>query len=117
MNEVIYSYFKQNYGNVNSGNHSNLVSSYKNKSIRELKKELKGLKAKKEDAIEIKFVANLCTRFTDFFACLSPRQLFLSPTWIPSFFLPKIPFDLSPPTYQQATNVIRKMRSSVSPCP
>ena len=35
------------------------MSSYKNKSIRELKKELKGWKAKKADTIEIKFVANL----------------------------------------------------------
>ena len=40
MNDVIYSYFKQNYGTVNSANHSNLMSSYKNISIRELKKEL-----------------------------------------------------------------------------
>ena len=59
MNDVIYSYFKQNYGTVNSTNHSNLVSSYKSNSIRELKKELKELKVKKVDTVEIKFVANL----------------------------------------------------------
>ena len=59
MSDVIYSYFKQNYGTVNSANHGDVKSSYRNKSIRELKKELKGLKAKKADTIEIQFVVNL----------------------------------------------------------
>ena len=59
MNDVIYSYFRQNYGTVKSANHSNLMISYKDKSIRKLKKEVKNLKAMKADTIEIKFVANL----------------------------------------------------------
>ena len=58
-NEVMYSYFMQNYGTVNNANHSSLMCSYKAKSIRELKKELKVLKARKADTVEIKFVANI----------------------------------------------------------
>ena len=53
MNDVIYSYFKQNYGTFKSANHNNLMSSYKNKSIRELKKELKDLKANKANATQL----------------------------------------------------------------
>ena len=59
MNEVIYSYFMQNYGTVNNAHHSSLMCSYKAKSIRELKKELKVLKARKADTVEIKFVTNI----------------------------------------------------------
>ena len=59
MNEVIYSYFMQNYGTVNNAIRSSLMCSYKAKSIRELKKELKVLKARKADTVEIKFVANI----------------------------------------------------------
>ena len=30
---------------------------------------------------------------------------------------PTVEFNLDPPTYEQATNVIRKMKTSGSPCP
>ena len=39
------------------------------------------------------------------------------PTWIPRLTNPQSPFDLSPPTYEQITAVIRKMKASGSPCP
>ncbi|CAB3992804.1 Hypothetical predicted protein, partial [Paramuricea clavata] len=38
-------------------------------------------------------------------------------TWIPKLSDPEVQFNLDPPTYQQITNVIRKMKSSGSPCP
>ena len=59
MNDVIYSYFKQSYGTVNNANHSNLMSSYKARSIQRTEKRIEGLKARKADTVEIKFVANL----------------------------------------------------------
>ena len=59
MNDVIYSYFKQNYGTVNNTNHGHLMSSYKTRSISDLKKEIKVLKSRKADTVEIRFVANL----------------------------------------------------------
>ena len=39
------------------------------------------------------------------------------PSWIPKLSDPVFQFDLDPPTYQQITNIIRKMKSSGSPCP
>ena len=148
------------------------MSSYKTKLNRDLKKELKVLKARKMDTVEFKFVANLlgkklqktdatwldngyhsntihydqfigrsfwgyvktflkqvantdlsftkitCSQFlTDLLASVSPGKFFSIPNWVPLLSVPKIPFDICPPTYQQVTTVIRKMRSSASPCP
>ena len=44
-------------------------------------------------------------------------KLFPIPNWIPKLCRPQIQFDLDPPTYQQITTVIRKMKTSESPCP
>ena len=46
-----------------------------------------------------------------------PNKIFSIPNWIPRFPNPRKSFDLSPPTYQEVTRVIRKMKSSGSPCP
>ena len=48
---------------------------------------------------------------------INPNKLFKIPSWIPQLSDPAIEFNLHPPTYQQITNIIRKMKSSGSPCP
>ena len=55
--------------------------------------------------------------FTRSLAKLHPNKLFEIPNWIPKLSKAKVQFNLDPPTYQQITNVIRKMKSSGSPCP
>ena len=50
-------------------------------------------------------------------ALVNPKKLFVIPGWIPKLSDPVFKFDLDPPTYQQITNMIRKMKSSGSPCP
>ena len=37
--------------------------------------------------------------------------------WIPALSDPEFQFDLDPPSYQQVTNIIRRMKASGSPCP
>ena len=60
---------------------------------------------------------NTCTYFfKKYSSCLNPKKLFSIPSWIPSFSSPKVPFNLDPPTYQQVTNAMRKMKSSALPC-
>ena len=48
-------------------------------------------------------------------AKVNPYKLFKIPNWIPMLPEPITEFDLTPPTYQQVTNIIRKMKTS--PCP
>ena len=50
-------------------------------------------------------------------SAIHPTKLFHIPNWIPKLCDPQIQFDLDPPTYQQITAVIRKMKASGSPCP
>ena len=44
-------------------------------------------------------------------------RIFTIPSWIPTFNEPELAFDEAPPTYQQITKIIRKMKTSGSPCP
>ena len=59
----------------------------------------------------------------DYFASIrnllsvNPTKVFNLPSWILTLSDPAIPFNLEPPTYQQLSNVIRKMEASGSPCP
>ncbi|CAB4016886.1 Hypothetical predicted protein, partial [Paramuricea clavata] len=55
--------------------------------------------------------------FSKSLAKINPNKLFVIPSWIPKLSDPEVQFNLDPPTYQQITNVIRKMKSSGSPCP
>ena len=48
---------------------------------------------------------------------LSPRRLFVIPSWIPRFKEPEHSFDTSVPTYAEFTSIIRKIKSKGSPCP
>jgi hypothetical protein len=59
-----------------------------------------------------------CTSyFSKTFSVINPNKTFNIPSWIPKFASPQTPFNLDPPTYQEITNVIRKMKPSGSPCP
>jgi len=55
--------------------------------------------------------------FSKVLSSINPNKLFVIPTWIPCLPTPDIPFNLDPPTYEQITKVIRKMKTSGSPCP
>ena len=72
----------------------------------------------KKDEILPSFFMNECF---DYFArtlsSVNPTKVFNLPSWIPTLSDPVIPFNLEPPTYQQISNVIRKMKASGSPCP
>ena len=57
------------------------------------------------------------TYFSKTFSVINPNKTFNIPSWIPKFASPQTPFNLDPPTYQEITNVIRKMKPSGSPCP
>ena len=46
-----------------------------------------------------------------------PIKSFSIPNWIPRLAQPSIPYDLCPPSYQQITQVIHRMKASGSPCP
>ena len=48
---------------------------------------------------------------------VNPNKIFQIPSWIPMLHDPITEFDLEPPTYRQITNIIRKMKTSGSPCP
>ena len=43
-------------------------------------------------------------------------KVFTIPSWIPKWKEPDIPFNLSPPTYQEITEIIKGMKSSGLPC-
>ena len=172
LNDAVYNYFADNYGYCETVPDQNLITKYKDYTVKELKKALQQLKSNKCDLSEIKYVSrtlrdklrsnsnnvngsssnesffnhdqylgrnfwgyvkniinNVDTILPSFNMtdCLSyfsktlvkvnPNKLFVIPSWIPKLSDPVFKFDLDPPTYQQITNIIRKMKSSGSPCP
>ena len=62
-------------------------------------------------------LAQCTSYFTKTLSAYNPHKTFSIPSWIPKFTSPQTPFELDPPTYQEITNVIRKMKPSGSPCP
>ena len=72
----------------------------------------------RKDAVLPSFNMTDClSYFSKSLAKINPNKLFVIPRWIPKLSDPEVQFNLDPPTYQQITNVIRKMKSSGSPCP
>ena len=55
--------------------------------------------------------------FKSAFKSLSPRRLFVIPSWMPRFTEHEHSFDTSIPTYAEITRIIRKIKSRGSPCP
>jgi hypothetical protein len=169
LNDVIYNYFANNFGHNETVPDKNMVTKYKEYTVKELKKALQNLKSNKGDLSEIKYVSrtlryklrnnnndgltsdsnesfnhdnyivrnfwgyiknvinkkdsilpsfNVTDCFTYFsksLAKINPNRLFTIPSWIPKLSDPEVQFNLDHPTYQQITNVIRKMKSSGSP--
>ena len=72
----------------------------------------------RKDAVLPSFNMTDClSYFSKSLAKINPNKLFVIPSWIPKLSDPEVQFNLDPLTYQQITNVIRKMKSSGSPCP
>jgi len=64
------------------------------------------------------FDISACTRyFQDFFRPINPSKCFKIPDWIPPLADASKPYDSSPPSYHQITEVIRRMKASGSPFP
>ena len=55
--------------------------------------------------------------FQKFFVSINPTKSFQKPDWIPPLGQPSISYDLTPPSYQQITKAIRRMKAAGSPCP
>ena len=55
--------------------------------------------------------------FTKYFSARSPNMCFPIPSWIPSLAALQVPFLLDPPSNQQITKIVRRMKASASPCP
>ena len=72
----------------------------------------------KGSAVLPSFSRDHCTRFfITFFAAILPYKKFTMPHWIPSFNQPSFSFDQSAPSYDKFTQVVRRIKSSGSPCP
>ena len=72
----------------------------------------------KGSAVLPSFSRDHCTRFfITFFAAILPYKKFTIPHWIPSFNLSSFSFDQSAPSYDKVTQVVRRIKSSGSPCP
>ena len=64
------------------------------------------------------FSRDHCTRFFfHSFRATTPYKTFKCPSWIQFLPDPSILFNLSPPSSEKATNVIRRMKMSCSLCP
>ena len=72
---------------------------------------------KKSDSLPTFDLAQCTAYFTKTFSAIIPSKTFTIPSWIPKFNSPTTQFNLDPPTYNEITNVIRKMKPSGSPCP
>ena len=72
----------------------------------------------KGSAVLPSFSRDRCTRFfITFFAAILPYKKFTIPHWIPSFNQPSFSFDQSAPSYDKVIQVVRRIKSSGSPCP
>jgi len=78
---------------------------------------VKNILNKKTSALPTFNMTECASYFRQILSQVNPYKLFVIPSWIPRLKPPDIPYNLDPPTYDQVTNVIRKMKSSGSPCP
>ena len=60
---------------------------------------------------------NCLKHFKSVLAKITPNKIFQIPSWIPALPDPITEFDLEPPTFQQITNIIHKMKTFGSPSP
>ena len=60
----------------------------------------------------------VCTEyFRKTLQSMNPTKRFTIPSWIPAFKTPTYQYDITPPTYQEITKIIRRIKASGSPCP
>ena len=78
---------------------------------------VKNVFEKKRSVLPTFTMSEFLNYFSKTLAAVHPTKMFPFPSWIPQLLNPKMPFNLDPPTYQQVTSVIRKMKASGSPCP
>ena len=72
----------------------------------------------KSKSILPSFTQDHCTKFfLDFFRAVFPQRTFNTPSWLPSLPEPSTPFDQSSLSYEKITIIVRRMKSSSSPCP
>ena len=57
------------------------------------------------------------SHFVNTFRALMPDKAFCVLDWIPKLSQPSVPFNLNDPSYSEITNIIRRMKTSGSPCP
>ena len=57
------------------------------------------------------------TYFTNVLKCIIQMKVFTILSWVPKLKEPNIPFNLSLPSHQKITRIIKRMKSSGSPCP
>ena len=57
------------------------------------------------------------SHFVNAFRAFILDKIFRIPNWIPKLSQPNIPFNLDAPSYREITNIIRRMKTSGSPCP
>ena len=55
------------------------------------------------------------TYFINALKCVNRMKVFTIPSWITKLKEPNIPFNFSPPSYQEITQIIKRMKSSGSP--
>ena len=72
---------------------------------------------KKSELFRTFYLGQYTIYFTKSLSAVIPNRTFNIPSWIPKFNSPTSPFNLDPPTYNEITNVTRKMKPSGSPCP
>ena len=72
---------------------------------------------KKSESFPSFDLAQCTIYFTKSLSAVFPNKTFNISSWIPKFNAPTSPFNLDPSTYNEITNVIRKMKPSGSPCP
>ena len=73
---------------------------------------------KQSSSLSPSFDIDACrTFFQDFFCSNNSSKSFRIPDWIPSLSTPVVPYNLSPPSYQQITKIVRRMKALGSPCP
>ena len=64
------------------------------------------------------FTRDQCTTyFKRVLQCFNPSKSFMIPSWMPTLANPEIAFNMEPPTYNEISKIINKIKTSGSPCP
>ena len=109
-NELNKSDSDDSLSNSQSLNHDNYIS-------KNFWGYVKNILNKKDSELPTFNMKQCFSYFTKSLGAINPNKLFNIPSWIPMLSDPEFKFDLDPPSYEQITTIIRKMKASGSPCP